>query len=37
VLGELVSEAQMARIQAALAPLAYTVPMRRDAVPAAVH
>lgn len=34
VLGRLVSEAQLARIQAALAPLAYAVPARAEAAAA---
>ncbi|QHE86995.1 hypothetical protein [Hydrogenophaga sp. BPS33] len=36
-LGQLVSGAQMARIQAALAPLSYAVPTRVDAVTATTH
>ena len=37
LLGELVSEAQMARIQAALAPLSHAVPRRAEAVAAMAH
>jgi hypothetical protein len=37
VLGGLVSEAQMARIQAALAPLSYAVPARAEVVSAMSH
>ncbi len=37
VLGGLVSEAQLGRIQAALAPLSYAVPARADAVEALTH
>ena len=37
VLGALVSEAQMASIQAALAPLSYAVPARAEAMRAMTH
>jgi hypothetical protein len=37
VLGALVSEAQLGRIEAALAPLAYAVPARAEAAAALVH
>ena len=37
VLGELVSEAQMARIQAALAPLVYAMPSRPDPAAGTTH
>jgi hypothetical protein len=37
VLGELVSERQMARVQEALAPLAYAMPAPRATVAATAH
>jgi hypothetical protein len=37
VLASLVSDAQMARIQAALAPLTYAMPAQQEAVAAMTH